>query len=325
MPFKIKGREITAENPYVIAEVGSNWYSFSQAKDSITLAKNCGADAVKFQLFNHKALYGFDGESLPGEMPPDWLPKLKEKAQAVGIEFMCSAFSPQLMDEVNKYVDVHKIASTDMANLQMLDRAVKYGKPLFLSNGAWPHADVKKAANYLENKGFNDFCLMYCVSSYPSNFINPHYIKRLLNEFPNVGFSDHTTNVYPLPRMAIENGAICIEKHFNPFGVTSADSPHSLLIDDFKAMVEGIRGRITQDKKGIGENEMRMKHLVRVVAIEDIKAGDVLILDKNYGVHRSKEEDPHGAHPANVYRMEGRAMLVPKIKGRGILLSEVGL
>ena len=55
--------------PFIIAEVGSCWETWEHCKDAINLAKNCGADAVKFQLFNHKDLYGKDWEYLAGRSP----------------------------------------------------------------------------------------------------------------------------------------------------------------------------------------------------------------------------------------------------------------
>ena len=44
--------------PFIIAEVGSNFdQSLKKAKKYINIAKKCGADAVKFQLFSGKILY----------------------------------------------------------------------------------------------------------------------------------------------------------------------------------------------------------------------------------------------------------------------------
>ena len=41
--------------PFIIAEIGSNFdQSLSKAKKLIGVAKKCGADAVKFQLFSGK-------------------------------------------------------------------------------------------------------------------------------------------------------------------------------------------------------------------------------------------------------------------------------
>ena len=47
--------------PFIIAEIGSNFdQSLSKAKKLIGVAKKCGADAVKFQLFSGKILYPDD-------------------------------------------------------------------------------------------------------------------------------------------------------------------------------------------------------------------------------------------------------------------------
>ena len=109
--------------PSTIAEVGSNWSTFDDCMRSISLAKACGADAVKFQAYSHEALYGkaagnydagngmgYSIAELKGTLPLEWLPKLKDKAHAFNIEFMCSAFSPELLDAVNPHVNIHKLA-----------------------------------------------------------------------------------------------------------------------------------------------------------------------------------------------------------------------
>ena len=59
MKIKIYNRLISSTSPpYVIAEIGSNFdQSLNKALRLINVAKNCGADAVKFQLFDGKKLY----------------------------------------------------------------------------------------------------------------------------------------------------------------------------------------------------------------------------------------------------------------------------
>ena len=57
--FFINEKELSIFNePYVIAEIGSNFdQDFEKACKLIEIAKDAGADAVKFQLFKADALY----------------------------------------------------------------------------------------------------------------------------------------------------------------------------------------------------------------------------------------------------------------------------
>ena len=49
------------KKPYFIAEIGSNFnQDLNTGYKLIDMAKNCGADAVKFQLFSAKKLYPND-------------------------------------------------------------------------------------------------------------------------------------------------------------------------------------------------------------------------------------------------------------------------
>ncbi len=69
---------------FIIAEVGSNWNNLEDCLESIQCAKVCGADAVKFQAYTGEALYGTP-QVVSNQLPLEWLPKLKEKADAAGI------------------------------------------------------------------------------------------------------------------------------------------------------------------------------------------------------------------------------------------------
>ena len=69
--------------PYIIAEIGSNFnQSIDLAFKLISSAKNAGADAVKFQLFNAKKMYPNDKKMFSLfksiELNKNWIPKLKK-------------------------------------------------------------------------------------------------------------------------------------------------------------------------------------------------------------------------------------------------------
>lgn len=316
-------------DPFIIAEVGSNWETFEHCKDSINLAKACGADAVKFQLYDKFALYGSkevlnnlapmygDKVDMLGQLNPEWLPKLKIKADAAGIELMCSAFSPELQDEVNKHVNIHKLASAENNHVRMLERLRAYGKPVIMSTGASGERDLRAS---LEILGDTPTVLLYCVASYPAQAVNLDTIPLMQKTFNvSVGFSDHTLDILTIPRMAVEKGACVIEKHVNFFGVQGPDSPHSLSTDQFKRMVKNIK---TPEEPRIGytgeENEMVLRHNRRLKAIRDIKAGEVFVEGDNFGIYRSLQDDIHAFSPFAVNQVD-RAIAKRDINaGQGI-------
>ena len=79
--------------PYIIADIGSNHRDdLGLAKAQIASAKEAGIDAVKFQFYTHRALYGFEGKA-EYEMPVSWLEPLASHCRSHDIDFMCSAFS----------------------------------------------------------------------------------------------------------------------------------------------------------------------------------------------------------------------------------------
>lgn len=290
--------------PFIIAEVGSNWTSFQEAKDSISFAKQAGADAVKFQLFSSVDLYGYpipwDGPIDPAtQLNREWLPKLKEKADACGIEFMCSAFSPELVDVVDPFVSVHKVASSEMAYPQLLERVKSKGKPILLSVGASSKGDIELALKIL--LGAPQRVLMYCSSAYPSRYFNLFQMNDLKETFDlPVGFSDHSDQVAYSALSAVHHfGAVAIEKHVNFHNVKSPDSEHSLSYQEFAYMCELLHGK--RDYKQFNpqpdERDMFMKHNRRLIAIQNISVGDTFRFGKNYGAFRSLTEDAKGLIP----------------------------
>lgn len=295
---------------YIVAEIGSNWTSFDDAKDSIAMAKNCGADAVKFQMFTKEELTGFPplikevrndetGQMEPvdrklySEMPRDWLPKLKEKADAVGIDFLCTAFSPEGLDYVDPYVSAHKIASSDLSYPALLERAKGKGKAVFLSTGASSLSDVALALALLDK---SQTTLLYCVSAYPAKDVNLFAIDVLRNKFNvDVGYSCHTTDIHTAVHASHYHQALVIEKHFKLRDMATPDNPHSLNPDQFKEMVR----RIKEDDRTVhfpdpSEKAMLLMHNRRLVCIKDVAEGEALIYGKNFGCYRSLKEDIKG-------------------------------
>lgn len=275
---------------FIVAEVGSNFTSFEEAKDSITMAKNCGADAVKFQMYTNEEMYGFT-VTKNSSIDWDWVPKLKVKADSVGIEFLCTAFSPEGLKYLDPFVKRHKIASSDLSYPDLLIAAKNTAKPVFLSTGGSSFSDISMAKNYLDP---NQTVLLYCISHYPSSNVNLFCLDKLKELGLPVGYSCHTSDWYTPVSAVKHHGAAVIEKHFKLREMDTPDAPHSLLPDDFKKMVDAIRGEVTCHFPDPQEKEFVLKHKRRLIATKDIQEGEILIYNENFGCYRSLKDDPYG-------------------------------
>lgn len=279
---------------FVIAEVGSNFSDLKDCLDSIEMAASLGANAAKFQLFSHKDMFGY-GDTMHN-FYASWLPEMRMRADACGVELMCTAFSEEGLNLVDPFVSRHKIASSDISYVPLL-RAVKAtNKPILLSTGASSEADIALAVGELSGA---DLTLLYCVSAYPAENINLFGIEKLQRLFEaspiKFGYSCHSTGYMECVYAVKKFGASVVEKHFKlRDDMVTPDSPHSLNPQDFKKMVKLIREGSHPAMPRHDEEAMLTKHKRRLMTTKEIKAGEAFIYGKNFGIFRSKLEDLKG-------------------------------
>ncbi len=308
---------------YVIAEVGSNWKEISDCANAISLAKNCGADAVKFQSFSEKDLYGTGNNDL--NLPLNIIALLKEKADAVGIDFLCTVFEPSRVKDVDPYVLAHKIASCEMADIRLLEAAVKSEKPTIVSTAAYTISDIARTIDFLKANRKEEIAVMHCNLAYPARYVDlPKFkqIAELTEKYGTLlGFSDHTTSVDAVAEFMKESNITVYEKHFNPMDYTDTpDAEHSLSTDQFKAFVAILRGSTPELTE---ENEARLKVLRRLIATQDIKKGELLVEEKNFGIFRSRVNDANGASPFALGLVSGKSANRDIAMGEGISVGDV--
>jgi N-acetylneuraminate synthase len=288
---------------YVIAEIGSNFKTFEDCTKSIELAEATGADAVKFQHFTESEMFGFNSDktklAFPSiydktKLPFEWIPKLWDKSVEVGIDFMCTTFDPDKLLEVDPYVSMHKIASSDMSYGGLVEAALATEKKILISTGGHSLGEVHEM---LEFFGSDRISLMYCESVYPANIYDLRKIELLKQFGLPVGVSDHSREIYSVPLAAQAAGAVYFEKHVNFTGVKSDDSPHSLNQTEFKRMVESIRGGLPAMILSDTEQDMVLMHNRRLIAVKDIKKGDDFVVGSNVGYFRSKKPSTVGSNP----------------------------
>ncbi len=222
------------------------------------------------------------------------------------IDFMCTAFDPQMVRVIDPMVHAHKVASSDLNHEELLLELNRMGKPVFLSTGAATETEIKMACSLLQAV---PVVVMYCVASYPARSVDLTIMDKLRLYSNWVGFSDHTTDAIYIPYAAHRfHKAAVLEKHFNAGRALSPDSGHSLSPSDFALMVDRIRGA----REGhIGatpdEQDMVLRHKRRLIATTDIKKGDLLKPGVNFGPFRSLSIDTKALNPWHANSVNGRA------------------
>ncbi len=263
--INIDGREVGDGYPcYCIAEIGSNFDgSLDRAKKLIDLAKDSGADAVKFQSFKADKIVsekGFDGLQTgfqknwdkpvvdvykDAEFPREWTKELMEYSKSKEITFFSSPYDKEAVDILDELgVAAFKIGSGDITWLEMIKYIASKKKPVILGTGASTMEEIKKAINTIKSAGNNEIVLLQCVTNYPSSFENANIkaMPLLREKFDClVGYSDHTLG-YIVPMGAVALGACVIEKHFTDDRKRKGpDHPHAMEGKDFSQMVDNIR------------------------------------------------------------------------------------
>lgn len=305
----IKGRAVGVGEPvYIIAEMsGNHGHSLDKALALVHAAKESGADAIKLQtytpdtitidsqsdlfqigkgtIWEGENLYKLYGEAYT---PWEWQPKLKQRADEIGLPLFSTPFDDTAVDFLEKMsVPAHKIASFELVDTSLLRKVASTGKPVVMSTGMASLAEIDEAVRTLREAGCKQLALLKCTSAYPSppEEINLRTIPHLSEAFGvPVGLSDHTLGI-SVPVAAVALGACIIEKHFTLHrGDGGPDAAFSLEPAEFKAMVEAVRvaeralGHVNYE---VNESEAASRFFRRsLFVVQDVKAGETFT-DKN--------------------------------------------
>ena len=263
------------EDPYVIAELGSNHNGdMDLARKMIDQANAAGCDAVKFQSWTKETIFSkkvyqenyfleddyrnrqdYTLEQIVDDfsISEEELLEMKEYCKRVGIDFASTPFSESEVDFLcgPLAADFIKVASMDLNNYPFLDYLARKGLPVMLSTGMATLAEVDKAIDTIENVGNKDIILLHCVSVYPPddrevNLNNMDMLRTCYPEYP-VGFSDHTLGT-AISIAAVARGACVIEKHFtldkSMFGwdhkVSATQDEMAFIVESSKRVVQAL-------------------------------------------------------------------------------------
>lgn len=338
------------EHTFVIAEAGSNWRvgeyqkDIAQAKQLIDIAKNVGADAVKFQTYKSKTVYVenagksdylaksgiqgsindiFENLSMPYEMIPIIAKYCKEK----DILFMSTPFSVEDAKVIDPFVKIHKIASFEINHIPLLEFLAKTQKPILISTGASNETEIKFAIDIIKKNGNSKIGLMQCTSKYPAplSSLNLSVIPNMKKTFSvPVGFSDHSLDPIIAPLCAVGFGATMIEKHFTrDRKLPGPDHTFALEPKELEQMIKSIRS--ADETKGIGkkeilddEKELREFATRSIQAIKNIKKGEIFRFEDNFSILRSGKRK-RGLDARYLYEVNGKISITNIEKGDGII------
>lgn len=293
MKIKIANKSIGEHNPvFIVAEAGINHNGdLKIAKKIIQKAKDCGADAIKFQTFRAEDLTSKKSKFYKifkkVELDFDDYIELNKYAKSKKIVFFSTPFSNEAVDLLKKIkIPAYKIASGDLTNIPLIKYVAKMKKPIILATGMANIKEVNSAIQAIKKCGNNKIILMHSVSSYPTPIsdVNLNVIGTLKEKYPYpVGFSDNGGDLL-VPVISIALGSKIIEKHFTiDQKLSGPDHKFSTNPKQFQQLVFNIRN--TEKMLGDGIKKCQPSELInRVEARRSVTA--LKIISKNSKIQR---------------------------------------
>lgn len=292
---------------YLIAEIGVNHNGdVALAKKMIAAAKQCGADAVKFQTFTADAIVTkstpkvlYQVETTPiDETHYEMIHKLELKREDhfplieycndLDIDFISTPYdlnSASFLNDIG--VKIFKTASADIVDLPLQQFLAQTGKPVIVSTGMATLGEIEEVISIYKLHDNNQLALLHCVSNYPcsDNSLNLSVIRMLQSTFQiTVGFSDHSLGCQA-GVISVALGAKIIEKHFTlDKTLPGPDHRASVTPEEFSEYVKSVRraelslgSRFKQCQEE--ERQMAMVSRKSVVLRKPMKAGELLTME----------------------------------------------
>jgi N-acetylneuraminate synthase len=338
------------EKVLIIAEAGVNHNAdMALAKQLIDIAKEAGADIVKFQTAvpelvmteqAEKAVYQVENTGVKNEtqlemakkihLPLTAYKELLDYSNKVGIKFLSTPFdhvSIQLLKDLG--LDIFKIPSGEITNLPYLKAIGEMKTQVIISTGMANLEEIENALNILIEAGTKkeNITVLHCNTDYPTKMTDVNLnamttIARKLNV--KVGYSDHTLGI-EVPIAAVAMGATIIEKHFTiSRALDGPDHKASLEPEELRLMVKSIRNI----EKALGDgvkipSESEKKNIIiarRSIHLKtDLEKGHV-INEKDLIMKRPGD----GISPMDINLVLNKKLKAGFTKDHKLSLSEIG-
>jgi N,N'-diacetyllegionaminate synthase len=298
--IKLGNKWIGDGNPcYIVAEIGTSYRNFKEAKRLIDSAVKIGVDAIKFQTFEAETITtknnfldlketGFVSQYelfKKLEIPKEEQLKIVQYANEKNIDiFSAPSHMNDLLIMKQMNLPFYKIGSDLACHIPLLTEVGNLKKPVIISTGMCDVKDVEEAVTTIQKTGNDKIIIMHCVSDYPSKpeDANLNVMMKLKEKFQiPVGYSDHSVDILTC-LAATAMGANIIEKHLRHTENTSSpDDMHSLTVDEFQNLVNNIRYFEKTMGDGIkkptsAELKNRPVSRVSIIALCDIPKGSII-------------------------------------------------
>jgi len=326
-------------SPFIVAEAGINHNGeIEKALEMIHLAKECGADAVKFQTFKAEEFildptitytYNSQGKEVTESMLEmfkryelerhEWF-KIKKKCDEEKIIFLST---PQNYSDLELLLELGicaiKVGSDDFTNIPLLKKYSETKLPMLISCGMSNLAEIFQSLDALGSLEGYPTILLLTTSQYPTppNDVNLKKLQTLSKVFPNVplGFSDHTQG--PLASsLAVALGACVFEKHFTlNHNLPGPDHWFSEDPEGLKIWINSIKNSFIMLGNELikpTKEEEKIKKIARrsIAAIKDISEGEILD-ESNIGLRRPGD----GLPPSMIKQIYGMKTTKKILKG----------
>jgi len=221
-----------------IAEISSNHNGdLARCRRLIAEAARVGCTGVKFQLFRIDRLFAPEilrvspdhRRRRRWELPLRFLPELSAAARDAGLKFGCTPFDVEAVDELAPHVDFLKVASYELAWLDLIHACAATSLPLIVSTGMADAGEAWAAVDAALESGCRDLTMLHCVSRYPVpehacnlaaiGTLREMMVANFAPDWPEVafkaGWSDHSVSAGVIGRALRHWAADAIEFHFD--------------------------------------------------------------------------------------------------------------
>jgi len=249
--------------PFFIAEASSNHgRDLGRALAFVDAAADAGCDAVKFQLFKIDRMFAPEILSRSAkhrarrewELPRAHLVPLAEQCLKRGIQFSCTPFYLEAVEELRPFVAFYKIASYELLVDDLLKACARTGKPVVLSTGMATMDEIVHAAKVLKEAGASDVTLLHCVSAYPTPAAEANLSAlQTIREATGcpIGWSDHTRRPAVIERAVHRWQARAVEFHLDLDGEGAEYAAgHCWLPEEIAPVIARIRESLVADGAG---------------------------------------------------------------------------